>query len=423
MKLKLTVFALMIAAGFASAEDARKEVKVAAICTAYAKMWHADVIVTKFLAGFPTDEGLIKPKVKIVSMYLDQDSPDHLGHKIAEHYGIPLFPTVTEALTLGTDKLAVDAVLFIGEHGSYPKSRLGAIMYPRMRIAEEIFRVFEFSGRSVPLFHDKHLSYNWLDSKWVYDRAKELDVPMMAGSCIPLCWRDPPLEHPLDSNITEAVVLLYASPEAYGVHGVEMLQCMVERRKGRETGIKSVQHVQGKAFFKAAEEGKIPMDLVEAAAATIDEKKPGKMQDHAQHVFGIILEYTDGMRGVVVMCHNYYGANWAYAARVDGRIAATRFNYVMAKSVPSFSYLGLNIQQMFLTGRPQYPVERTLLSSGVVDAALRSAAAGGAVIETPYLHIKYEPYNFDPVRPNGTHPIGASLMEWPPEEIRHLYEK
>jgi len=380
-------------------------------------MWHADVIVTRLLAGFSTVDGLIAPKVKIASLYLDQESPDDLGRAMAREYGVPIYTSVREALTLGGDALAVDAVLLIGEHGAYPSSSLGATMYPRMRLAMEIFRVFDVAGRSVPVYLDKHLSYNWLDSKWIYDRAVELKVPMMAGSCLPLAWRDPPLEHSPGTKITEAVVLLFASVDPYAVHGLEMLQCMVERRKGGESGIATVRCVQGKALYEAAREGKIPLDLIEAAARTIDSKKAGTMEEHAPGPVGILLEYNDGLRATVVMSEGYYGANWAYAARVDGKIVATRFVHTLS----SFSYLGLNIQEMFLTGRPQYPLERTLLASGVVDAALRSVAAGGAVVKTPYLDIRYDAYPFDPIRPAKRESDSAS--EWPLKKLEHLYKK
>ena len=395
--------------------------KVAALCTAYRAGWHADSIITKFLAGFPTDDGIIAPSVKVVSLYMDQPTPDDLGPKLAAHYGITVFPTVSGALTLGGEKLAVDAVLFVGEHGTYPVNRFGATMYPRMRIAEEIFRVFDLSGRAVPVYIDKHLSYNWLDAKWIYDRAAELGVPLMAGSSVPLAWRNPPLEHPKGSRITEAVALTYASPDSYGVHGVEVIECMIERRAGGERGVASVQCVRGPAFYKAADEGKFSMELVEAAAATVDAKKPGKMQDHAKDPTAIIINYVDGTKGTVVMTHEYYGMRWAYAARVDGQIAACEIIFPGVRTRPGFSYLGLNIQRMFLTGKPPYPVERTLLSSGIVDVALRSAAADGKLIETPFLNIRYQPYDSDPIRATAAQPSGASLGPWPPDEIIGLY--
>ncbi len=107
----------------------------------------------------------------------------------------PLYPTIAEALTLGGDKLAVDAVIYIGEHGDYPNSRLGVKMYRAHELPRTDLQGFDASNRSVPLFSDKHLARSWLDSKWVYDRAQELNVPMMAGSSLPYCWRDPMLVH------------------------------------------------------------------------------------------------------------------------------------------------------------------------------------------------------------------------------------
>ena len=46
--------------------------KIAAIVTSYSPHSHADVLIPKFLKGFPADEGLMPPKVELASMYLDQ---------------------------------------------------------------------------------------------------------------------------------------------------------------------------------------------------------------------------------------------------------------------------------------------------------------------------------------------------------------
>ena len=67
---------------------------------------------------------------------------------------------MADALTLGTGKLAVDGVLLIGEHGNYPRNDSGQILYPRYELMEQIVSVFRKTGRSVPVFNDKHLSYS-----------------------------------------------------------------------------------------------------------------------------------------------------------------------------------------------------------------------------------------------------------------------
>jgi len=419
--------------------------KIALVCTVYEPYSHADVVATKFMAGFPTDDGMLPPKVRVASMYIDQGRPGDLGHRLAAHYGIPIYETITGALTLGGDTLAVDGVLVSGEHGDYPYNRLGLKMYPRLSMLEEIFRIFAASGRAVPVFNDKGLSYRWQDAFWIRDRVEELGVPFMAGSSIPLVWRDPQIELPVGANVTEAVSLAYGEFQHYAIHGLEVLQSMMERRAGGETGVASVRFVQGPAFFEAARRGEFSMDLVKAACATVgvDMDAKGPIEKFEKDPLAILIRYRDGTRGAVLMMDRYYGRNWLYAARVDGEIVATHFVYAQPPSRPTFSYLGLNIQEMFLTGRPQYPFERTLLTTCILEAAARSRLAGwqpmetpsldvsyspgrhgvlGPDIQTPYLDVSYKPFDFEPIRPSGTEPTGASLMDWPPQELKALYE-
>ena len=54
-----------------------------------------------------------------------------------------------------------------------------------------------------------------------------------------------------------------------------------------------------------------------------------------------------------------------------------------------FDPLTWHIEQFFHSGKPPYPVERTLLTSGVVTAGLTSLAQGKR-LETPHLAVKYE---------------------------------
>jgi hypothetical protein len=71
-----------------------------------------------------------------------------------EEFGVPAYSTIAEALRCGGDKLAVDAVLLIGEHGNYEKSEYGQTKYPRYEFFKEITDVFREDGRSVPVFND-----------------------------------------------------------------------------------------------------------------------------------------------------------------------------------------------------------------------------------------------------------------------------
>jgi len=381
--------------------------KIAAVITEYRVPAHADVIVGKFIKGFPTDDGLIEPQVDIVSMYLDQIPDNDIGLQVSKEYDIPIYQSISAALCLGGSELAVDGVVSIGEHGSYAYNEKGQHMYPRRFFFEQICGVFSTSGRSVPVFSDKHLSYNWRDSKWMYDRAQQLGVPFMAGSSIPLGWRDPWLEHELDAPIEDALVLSFGGIESYGYHGLEALQCMIERRSGGEAGLAAVQCLEGEAVWRAGADGLWSRELAEAAAAA-GETTSGSMEESCDNPAAFLLEFRDGFKATLLQL-NGYAKEWSYAARVDGQVLATSLR-THGPPYPHFSYLGLNIEAMFLSGEPQYPVERTLLVSGALDALMDSRHRGHIRLETPHLDVAYRSYETMPIRPTGPLPKGASTV-------------
>ena len=190
--------------------------RVAAIATIYHPKSHADVIATKFMKGMSTDEGLMPPEVDLVSLYIDHVLENDIGVGLAQEYGVPIYPSIRRALHAGADKLNVDAVLLIGEHGDYPWNERGRHMYPRRYFFEQIAGVFAESGRSVPVFSDKHFAYDFRDAQWMWDRAEGLGIPLMAGSSLPLSWRSPWLEHPKETSIEEALSIGYGASRHTG---------------------------------------------------------------------------------------------------------------------------------------------------------------------------------------------------------------
>ena len=379
--------------------------KIAAVVTTYFPASHADVIVTKFLKGFPTDSGLLPPQVDIVSMYMDQIHERDIGVALADQHSVTIYTSIRQALTLGGRDLAVDGVLLIGEHGDYARSEKDQHIYPRRYFLEQTCGVFATSGRSVPVFSDKHLSYNWSDARWMFDRAQALEVPFMAGSSLPLGWRNPWIEYQLNTPIEEAIAVAYGGLESYGFHALELLQCMVERRTGGETGIQAVQCLEGDAVWE--KDGRWSRELAEAALTHIEGKKDGTME-HCKTPAVFLLEYADGLQAAVLMLNGYL-QGWGYAGRVNGQVQGMEV-YLSGSPYAHFSYLSLNIQQMFLTGVPSYPVERTLLVSGALDALMESRYQGHVRIETPHLNVHYRSYNEMPIRPRTPRPEGASLV-------------
>ncbi len=386
--------------------------KIAAIITEYVPLSHANVMVTKFLKGFPTDEGLITPRVEIVSLYVDQFPEGDLSLKLSAEYNIPIWPSIVKALTLSGDELAVDGVILIGEHGDYAWNEKEQHLYPRKYFMEQICGVMATSKKAVPIFNDKHLSYNWQDIKWMYERVKKLGVPFMAGSSLPLCWRNPWLEHEMESPIEEAVAIGFSGLDIYGFHALEVLQCMVERRIGGETGVKAVTCLEGEAVWEAANEGQWSRELAEAACKSIENRPEGRMEDHCKNPTLFLIEYRDGLKGAVLMLNGYV-TDLAYSARLNNQIHATEFycqGHGSAEGAHNhFTYLSLNIEEMFVTGKSTYPVERTLLTSGVLEAALTSRYEGYRRIKTPWLNVSYKSYTELRWRPTGPRPSGACV--------------
>jgi hypothetical protein len=386
---------------------------IAAVVTTYHARSHADVLVGKFVRGFPTDDGVLPPLVDIASLYMDQLHPEDLGQALAQEHGIRLCRSIPEALCLGGDELAVDGVLSIAEQGDYATNEKGQQLYPRRHFFEQISGVMARSGRAVPVFNDKHLASTWKDAHWMYERARELGIPFMAGSSNPLFWRDPWLEHDPGTIIDEALVISYGHVEAYGYHGFEALQAMVERRRGAETGIRAVQCLRGEAVWEAQRQGRWSRDLAEAALEVVHKtaSPTGPFEDHWDKPVAFMLEYADGLRATVLHLDSYTGyvRGRSYAARVGGQVVATGMHGLHGPPFTHFSYLGLNVQDMFVTGRPRYPVERTLLVTGAMAALMDSSWQGQVRIDTPHLHITYAPSTEPAIQPTSPGPCGASV--------------
>ena len=381
--------------------------KIAAIVTTYYPRSHADVVITKFLKGFPTDDGLLAPEVDIVSMYLDQIHERDIGVETAKQFDVPIYTSIPQALMRGGKELAVDGVLLIGEHGDYAWNEKEQHLYPRKYFFEQICAVIATSGRSIPVFSDKHLSYNWYDASWMVERAKALGIPFMAGSSVPVSYRRPWLEYEKGTRIDEAISVAYSGLDSYGFHGLELLQCMVERRARGEVGVSAVHCLEGDDVWAGADKGLYSRDLLDAAIDSMEIRESGLPEDHCKDPAVFLLEYADGFRAATFMLTGFT-KGWAFAARRGDDIDSMEVT-LHDDPHPHFSYLSLNVQQLFLTGKPVYPVERTLLMTGALEALLESRHQGHIRLETPHLGVSYTSYDGEPCRPREPRPIGASL--------------
>ena len=370
-----------------------KVLPVAGVVTEYKTNAHADVIVGKILAGFD-QQGGPGPALKLVALYTDQVPKNDLSRKLAEKYGFRIAKTIDEAITLGADKLQVAGVLSIGEHGNYPFTPdTKQHMYPRRRFFDAIADTFQRVGQVVPVFNDKHLAYRWTDAKHMYDRAAAMKIPVMAGSSLPVTWRRPPLALPIGCEIESALAVGYGGLEAYGFHALETLQCMTERRAGGETGVESVRALQGDTIWQARDAGDWSEELLTAVLRRMPNTKTGDYRQRlGKNAAFYQIKYRDGLNATVAMA-NGVAAQFGFAAKLRGRDepVATWFELEDKQPYGHFAFLTQAIDNMVHTGKPSYPVERTLLTTGILDQVMHSIAAGGSLRKTPELAIRYQP--------------------------------
>jgi hypothetical protein len=299
-------------------------------------------------------------------------------------------------LTLGGKELAVDGVLLICEHGDYPRSATDSIEYPKRRLFSEIIQVFEKSGRVVPVFSDKHLEDDWPDIAWFYGEAQRLKIPLMAGSSLPTLWRYPEADIDRGRPVKEIVATSYGGLDAYGFHALEMIQCLVEQRKlgseWGEIGVKQVRCLEGEAVWQAMRDKVFDRTLLDEALSRLKVRplpEGSKIEEIGRRPVFYVVDYRDGLRASILWASpiNEWTVAWRYG---DGSTASTCFYTQEGRPYMHFTYLLKGIEQMIFTGQPTWPVERTLLTSGALDALLQSRQRGGEIIETPHLDINYK---------------------------------
>ena len=378
--------------------------RIAVITTIYRYLSHAQHFADRFLVGYPKEGKWHRPNMKVVSLYVDQKPEGEQSEDRAREFGFSVYPTIAEALRCGSDKLAVDAVLLIGEHGDYPTNEKSQVLYPRYDFFKECVKVFEEDGRAVPIFNDKHLSYSFEKAKEMVDDGHRLDFGVLAGSSLPVTWRLPDVELPLECEIEEGVMVGVGGSDPMDYHALEAMQCMVERRKGSETGVAAVQLIDGEEVWQAGEDGRWSLELLEAALSrsdtpcgltdedgrTQDMIKNGELQKLVQNPSAYFIEYKDGFKATLLMLNGAV-RDYCFAAKLKNESVpvSTQFFLTPTPNVTYSACLIAKIEELFETGVAPYPAERTLLVSGTLESCLTSRHQGHIRLETPHLNVEY----------------------------------
>ncbi|MBM3981873.1 MAG: hypothetical protein FJ304_16700 [Planctomycetes bacterium] len=376
--------------------------KLAVVTTLWADRSHAWHMAERFLHGYPVDGKWHTPPVEVVSAFVDQKPEGDLSAGRAKEFGFKIYPTIDVALCRGGKTLAVDAVLLIGEHGKYDRNEFNQIKYPRFEFFKQITDMFARDGRAAPVFNDKHLSYDFTLAKKMVDLSKTLKFPFLAGSSLPVTWRMPDLDMPHGAEVEEVMCVAFGGQDVYDFHAHETIQCMAERRKGGETGVVAVQGFRGANVWKLLDEkGTAELfavclarsqTLAQPTATSHRYPTLAQMKEWVKEPIAHRVEYKDGLRSTMLLLNGLV-KDFNFAARIKGQKEplSVLFHLPPTPNVTYSAALMSKAEEMFVTGNAPYPVERTLLTSGINEAGLKSLAGGEKRLETPHLAVKYDP--------------------------------
>jgi hypothetical protein len=386
-----------------SADPTRK--RIAFLGTEVRQHSHAQHFLDRHAMGYTWGGHWQRPRFDVAAVYIDQFPDGDLAKQRVEKYGLRLFPTIAETLTLGGSELAVDGVVIIAEHGDYPVNEKGQRLYPRYRWFKEVVRIFEESGRSVPVFNDKHLSTDWSECKEMVDDSKRLGFAFLAGSSLPVTWRLPSIDLPFGVPLQESVCVCYGGVDSYDFHGLETAQCMSERRQGGEVGIRSVHALRGEKLWQAlaADDRRVTRDLM-VAALTRSHNLPVEggyptapvtfewARQSLPDTTGYLIEHLDGFRTTMLLAA-IRDFNYAGMRSDTGEIISCQMYLPMptqsATTADFFNPLARHIETLVIDGRSPYPIERTLLTSGMVIGGVESLFQGEVPVVTPQMAVAY----------------------------------
>jgi hypothetical protein len=383
-----------------------RTLKIAALCSAYFPLSHADVIVSRWLCPRPTDAkwgwpACDGPRSEIASLYVAQFPSDDTSREVATRFEVPMFASIRDALTLGTSALAVDGVLLIVEHGDFPLNSRRQKLYPRFEWFQQIVEVFQDTGRVCPVWIDKALSWNPEQARQIVETAREMKIPLMAGSSLPHAGFSPPFNWQ-NENLEEVVALFYGGPEIYGFHSLELVHSLMQRCGGVQP-VSSVEVLCGEEVWQAMDKGQWSRELFDNALGATRQQESGDVRYNCQpnpdleavlsqaHRRGGMtattaelspvsplawkVKRTAGTREVYVMLAGHLGTHCVAARSESGKVWAGEINSSGAQEFhPHFAIQNRAVEEFFVSGTPSIPLENALQSSVAIAAFMEALA-------------------------------------------------
>lgn len=372
--------------GNQSGKSETRRKNVAAIVTEYRYNSHAEIIVGRLLGEFQYEA-----QVRIVSMYTDQVPTNDMSRAAAKRHGFQIYPTIGDSIRAAHIGELIEGVLIIGEHGDYPINAKRQNEYPRRRFLEETIAALDGLGVAVPIFSDKHLAFDYNDALWMYHALKARAIPFMGGSSIPHANFVPAFNSGKLRTLSEILIIGNGGLESYGFHALEVLQSLAERREGGETGVRAIHLIEGSdgEVWEMMDRGEWPEELLLRALQAYPDVPQVHPRENEPDPALFRIEYKDGTKGYIIQFKRLTEL-WGFAFRHgQGEITAAVCDMDLDRPFKHFDRLTNLIEDLFITGEQPFPLERTLLTTGMICKAMDSLFFGKK-LDTPELGITYK---------------------------------
>lgn len=356
-------------------------------------------VADRFLIGYPREGKWHRPAMDVVSLHVDRTPEADQSRERAAEFGFRIYPSVAQTLRCGGDRLAVDGVLMLSGQGDDSGSGPSG-----SDLIEPMLKVFEEDRRAVPVYWDEPLGP--AQARKMVEASRRLGFPVLAGSSLPMTWRLPPLELPAGCRVEQALMVGIGFGRSDRYRALETLQAMVERRRGGETGVRSVQWVGGQAVWRSGSSGRWSRELLQAAVArsdslqgeTLKDGRPrdlvnsGELPRLVEHPEACLVDYADGVRAAVLMLNGAVG-DFTFAARLRDLSgpASTQFLLPPEPNRAGSACLAARIEDLIQSARSPVRPERAWIAAGILDRWMESRNRGGLTLETPELTIEYRP--------------------------------
>jgi hypothetical protein len=359
--------------------------KIAFLVEDFALQTPAQQLLDRFLIGFPRDGEFYRPEGCQIAIHL-QDGADHseIDRRVKD-FGLRREQSIPAAVAQADGLVIVPKTSQIAPNTEWVEAALRGVPSGCC--------CFVYGGLSPTLSEAKKLA----------SLASTQKVSLIAGTTLPVTWRLPEVDLSVGARLREALIVVQGTSPMAELGGLEGLLPVIQRRRGGESGIRSVRLLEGADLWQAGHDGIWSWSLLVSALSRSDTPqgdsvKDGRTQDLvglglvqtlARQPRGWVLEHFDGLRSSVLVLDGVVADfNFAVQTR-DGPVISAQIYRPPAPAQHHFSRLAEVIDDFFVRRKPPWPIERNVLIAGVLETFSKSSANGGAALETPALKISY----------------------------------